>query len=153
MKPSSLRMRAISSFSLEAGESTLACRARMALRMRDRKSATGSVVKLIYFSSTVRSPDEREPATAVMRNSFLVSRFWFLEKRETKNEQPYQDDLETPGISPLSARLRKHKRQMPNLRRKPRGRPQIAQRLCWRDENFGFRASLTRFAVVAMFSS
>ena len=80
-----------------------------------------------------------------------VFSFEFLVRdSKLKTENCYQDDLETPGISPLSARLRKHKRQMPNLRRKPRGLPQIAQRLCWRDENFGFRASLTRFAVVAM---
>jgi hypothetical protein len=38
------------------------------------------------------------------------------------------------------------------LRRKARGRPQIWQRLCWREENFGFFASFTRFAVVAMYS-
>jgi hypothetical protein len=29
----------------------------------------------------------------------------------------YHDDFETPGISPRSASCRKHKRQMPNLRR------------------------------------
>src|SRR5271168_1383272 len=56
----------------------------------------------------------------------------------------------TPGISPLSARERKHKRQMPNLRRNARGRPHRLQRLCWRLENFGFLLSLTRFAVVAI---
>jgi hypothetical protein len=39
---------------------------------------------------------------------------------------------------------------MPNLRRKARGRPQILQRLCLREENLGFFASFTRFAVVAM---
>ena len=61
----------------------------------------------------------------------------------------YQDDFETPGISPRSANWRKHKRQIPNLRRKARGRPQSLQRLCLRVENFGFLASLTRFAVVA----
>src|SRR5471030_3342611 len=63
----------------------------------------------------------------------------------------YQLDLTTPGISPLSASPRKHRRQTPNLRRNARGRPQSWQRLCWRDLNFGLRASLTRFAVVAMF--
>jgi hypothetical protein len=62
----------------------------------------------------------------------------------------YQLDLTTPGISPLSANPRKHRRQTPNLRRKPRGRPQSWQRLCLRQLNFGFRASLTRFAVVAI---
>jgi hypothetical protein len=56
----------------------------------------------------------------------------------------------TPGISPLSASERKHKRQMPNLRKNARGRPQRLQRLCWRLENFGFLLSLTRFAVVAI---
>src|ERR1700693_2107207 len=48
MKPSSLRMRASSSFSLEAGTSTFCWRARMPLRMRVKKSATGSV-KLIVL--------------------------------------------------------------------------------------------------------
>src|SRR5437868_5485206 len=74
----------------------------------------------------------------------------------------YQDDFETPGISPRSANPRKHKRHMPNLRRYARGRPQSLQRLCLRVENLGFCAwlsrarlnfssifaSLTRFAVV-----
>jgi hypothetical protein len=63
----------------------------------------------------------------------------------------YQLDLFTPGISPLSASPRKHKRQMPNLRRKPRGLPHSWHRLCLRLLNFGFRASFTRFAVVAIF--
>jgi hypothetical protein len=62
----------------------------------------------------------------------------------------YQLDLMTPGISPLSASDRKHKRHTPNLRRKPRGRPHSWQRLCLRLENFGFRASFTLFAVVAI---
>src|SRR5436305_3781216 len=64
----------------------------------------------------------------------------------------YQLDLETPGISPLSARPRKHKRHRANLRRYPRGRPHSLQRLCGRVENFCFFRSLTRFAVVAMIS-
>jgi len=50
----------------------------------------------------------------------------------------------------LSASARKHKRQMPNLRKKPRGRPQSWHRLCLRQLNFGFRASFTLFAVVAI---
>jgi hypothetical protein len=66
------------------------------------------------------------------------------------NHHVYQDDFETPGISPRNASMRKHKRQSPNFRRKARGRPQIWQRLCWREENFGFFASFTRFAVVAI---
>src|ERR1700754_130805 len=64
--------------------------------------------------------------------------------------QLYQLDFTTPGISPLSASERKQRRHTPNFRRKARGRPQSWQRLCWRDLNFGFLASLTRFAVVAM---
>jgi hypothetical protein len=62
----------------------------------------------------------------------------------------YQLDLTTPGISPLSASERKHKRQTPNLRKNPRGRPQSWHRLCLRQLNFGFRASFTLFAVVAI---
>src|SRR5258708_11955153 len=65
----------------------------------------------------------------------------------------YQLDLTTPGISPLRASERKQRRHTPNLRRNARGRPQSWQRLCWRDLNFGFLASLTRFAVVAIFYS
>src|SRR5713101_9493165 len=64
----------------------------------------------------------------------------------------YQDDFMTPGISPLSARPRKHKRHRPNFRRKARGRPQIEQRLrCW-VENLGFLFVLAIFAVVAILS-
>src|ERR1035437_8355911 len=66
------------------------------------------------------------------------------------NNSAYQLDLTTPGISPLSASDRKQRRQTPNLRRNARGRPPSWQRLCWRDLNFGLRASLTRFAVVAI---
>jgi hypothetical protein len=62
----------------------------------------------------------------------------------------YQLDLVTPGISPFSAKLRKHSRQTPNFRRNARGRPHSWQRLCLRLLNFGFRASFTRFAVVAI---
>ena len=62
----------------------------------------------------------------------------------------YQLDLTTPGISPLRASPRKQRRHTPNFRRNALGRPQSWQRLCWRDLNFGLRASLTRFAVVAI---
>jgi hypothetical protein len=64
----------------------------------------------------------------------------------------YQDDFETPGISPRNANCRKHRRHRPNFRKNARGRPQILQRLCLRVENFGFLASFTRFAVVAKIS-
>src|SRR5215470_469891 len=98
----------------------------MALRIRARKSATGSVRLIAYSSFKLPVP---QFGTDV-----------------------YHEDFETPGSSPLSASPRKHKRQMPNLRRYPRGRPQILQRLCRRVENFGFLASFTLFAVVAILS-
>src|SRR5262245_27919335 len=44
-------MRAISTFSLEAGISTFWCRARIELRMRASMSATGSVNLIVCFSS------------------------------------------------------------------------------------------------------
>jgi hypothetical protein len=50
----------------------------------------------------------------------------------------------------LSASALKHRRQTPNLRKNPRGRPQSWHRLCLRQLNFGFRASFTLFAVVAI---
>jgi hypothetical protein len=62
-------------------------------------------------------------------------------KASNRARPSYQDDFETPGISPRSASPRKHKRQMPNLRRNARGRPHKLQRLCLRVENFGFFTS------------
>jgi hypothetical protein len=62
----------------------------------------------------------------------------------------YQDDLETPGTSPRSASCRKHNRQMLNLRRYPRGRPQILQRLCCCVENLGFLFALATCDVLAI---
>jgi hypothetical protein len=54
----------------------------------------------------------------------------------------YQLDLTTPGSSPRSAMLRKQIRQMPNFRKKARGRPQRVQRLYFRTLNFGCLAAL-----------
>src|SRR5882757_2931489 len=48
-------MRAISAFSFEAGTSSFWWRERIALRMRVRKSATGSVKLMLSPSSSVRS--------------------------------------------------------------------------------------------------
>jgi hypothetical protein len=64
---------------------------------------------------------------------------------------PYQDDFETPGISPFSARPRKHRRHNPNLRIYARDRPQILQRFFWRVENFGFLFDLAMLDVLAIF--
>src|SRR5271168_3067010 len=108
----------------------------MELRMRVTKSATGSVKLILSPSLPVRS------GYASLENQ--------RECCYDTETVTYQLDLTTPGISPRSASWRKHKRQRPNLRRYARGRPQILQRLCWRLENFGLRASLTLFAVVAM---
>jgi hypothetical protein len=49
----------------------------------------------------------------------------------------YQLDLVTPGISPVSASLRKSIRQRPNFRMKARGRPHSRHRLCCCTRNFG----------------
>src|SRR4249920_2737 len=65
-------------------------------------------------------------------------------------DPPYQLDFWTPGSSPWRANLRKHRRQSSNLRMKPRGRPQLLQRLrCW-VENFGLRESLTILEILAI---
>src|SRR6476646_4438645 len=142
--------------------------------MRASKSATGSV-KLIFvyllLSSPVCSGSAGEPAVTYCKTGywFLVlgpsltvfgrshklfsfSTSLFAQAKYQLPNTNYQELFETPGISPLSARPRKHKRQRPNLRRKARGRPQMLQRLrCW-VENFGFLFVLAIFAVVAIFS-
>src|SRR5581483_451616 len=147
-------MRAISSFNLEAGISTFWCRALIELRMRVSMSATGSVNLIVCFSSVAR-------LLRVKRRT--CGDFFFGHPTDGRPYGTatclYQDDLETPGISPRNASPRKHKRQMPNLRKYARGRPQILQRLCLRVENLGFftfcgltllsAPSFTRFAVVA----
>src|SRR3970282_1626402 len=46
MKPSSLRISAILTFSFEEGTSTFSCSARLALRMRVSRSAIGSVIDI-----------------------------------------------------------------------------------------------------------
>ena len=81
----------------------------------------------------------------------LLQLFWPLAHQPLATAF-YQDDFETPGISPFSASERKHKRQMPNLRRYARGRPQILQRLCCRVENLGFLFALATCDVLAIVS-
>jgi hypothetical protein len=137
-------------------------------------SATGSVnliVLLLLVARLLRSlyssspKNQRRPV--IRPASFVVARPLIpaparcsCERRRADDLRLfYQDDFETPGISPRKAKPRKHKRQMPNLRIYARGRPQILQRLCLRVENFGFftcagltllsAPSFTRFAVVA----
>src|SRR5580658_2662489 len=72
----------------------------------------------------------------------------------------YQLAFTTPGTSPFSASCRKHRRQIPYLRRNARGRPQRQQRLRCRHANFGFffcscaslfaSACLRDFAILAV---
>src|SRR5512140_1433548 len=62
----------------------------------------------------------------------------------------YQLDLMTPVISPCSARLRKQRRHIWNLRRNARGRPHSGQRLYWRTGNFSFRFACAIFESFAM---
>src|SRR5271154_6898756 len=115
-------MRAISVFSFDAGTSNFWWRARMELRMRVTKSATGSVKLILSPPLPVRC--------GLLPGAEPAGMFWL--------HGYYQLDFTTPWISPRSANWRKHKRHRPNLRRYARGRPQILQRLCWRLENFGF---------------
>src|SRR5580765_8130989 len=124
-------MRAISSFKREAGTSTFCFRAWSAFRTRVSMSATGSVNLIVCFS--LSHPFAPHPAEnlqqlvpSLVRRSLLAVDLLAAPLRTTNDERPttlYQDDFETPGISPRSASWRKHKRQMPNLRRKARGRP------------------------------
>jgi hypothetical protein len=148
------------------------------LRTLVSMSATGSVNLIVCFSlSRPFAPHYREPAAACYFSTLLQQLFVIPHSRNSAGEEPaspplpamlwrrvhlYHEDFETPGISPRNASPRKHRRQMPNLRRKARGRPHSWQRLCRREENFGtgcffsraasnffsIFASLTRFAVV-----
>jgi hypothetical protein len=122
-------------------------------------SATGSVNLIVLLLLVLPSVCRGGPAIGSRRGTRNGSVYYprrihrsAICQTQRQNNRPYnyQDDFMTPGISPCSASLRKHKRQMPNLRRNARGRPHRLQRLCCRLENFGFLASFTRFAVVAI---
>src|SRR5215831_3598217 len=67
----------------------------------------------------------------------------------------YHEALRTPGISALFASIRKHRRQILNLRWYPRRRPQIEQRLYFRVLNFGSSFCLTfqRMLAIESFSN
>src|SRR3954462_9258137 len=105
-------MRASSVFSLEAGTSTLGWRAWIAFRTRVSMSAMGSLVIVLLL---LRPGFPRPCGASGLSHLRACAR--------------YQLAFVTPGISPLRASWRKHSRQMPNLRRKARGRPQRQQRL------------------------
>src|SRR5690349_7126875 len=55
-----------------------------------------------------------------------------------------------PGIMPLWASWRRHRRQMPNLRYTARGRPHRRQRDCWRVLYLGVRCEATILEVLAI---
>src|ERR1039458_3221872 len=145
-------MRAISTFSLECGTSTFWCRALMALRTRVKKSETGSVKLMLYISSNRRSlafaRTLRASASSTLGKEPAATDY----PTTFRQSLPYQLDFMTPGISPFRARPRKHRRQIPNLRRKARGRPQIWQRLCCRTGNLGFLFALAILDVFAIVS-
>src|SRR5579864_8113937 len=118
-------MRRSSDLSLEAGTSTFWWRERMALRIRVRKSATGSVnliFLLLLKSSPVCSAQRRTRGDGLCELGNCVIAQLKIDAppitRLPDHSIPFHhDDFETPGISPRSASPRKHKRQMPNLRR------------------------------------
>src|SRR3954452_10069528 len=100
-------MRAISAFSLEAGTSTFGWRAWIALRTRVSMSAMGSLVIVLLLRLRPGLSAERKLPDHASRHQLAFV---------------------TPGISPFRASWRKHSRQMPNLRRNARGRPQRQHR-------------------------
>src|SRR5258707_2331193 len=113
--------------------STFWCRAWSALRTLVSISATGSVNLIVCFSS--RHPFAPHSAENLQRLARLlvVSRWWLANAptNDCSQDAPatklvrlgqrlttyYHDDFAKPGISPRSARSRKHKRHRPNLRR------------------------------------
>src|SRR6516165_1035015 len=105
----------------------------MPFRIRVSISAIGSVTAIVGYRRSSALPGTfGSPGGSV---SFSPIRFFGL-------VFAYQLDLVTPGISPLSASCRKHKRHIWNLRRTPRGRPQMRHRFLKRILNLGFLASL-----------
>src|SRR5262249_16353355 len=100
-------------------------RAWSALRTRVSISATGSVNLIVCFSLShpfAPRPAEnlRRRVTSIVRGLSFVVGLLAGPLRTTNDQRAttvYQDDFETPGISPRSANCRKHKRQMPNFRR------------------------------------
>src|SRR3954454_15739215 len=62
----------------------------------------------------------------------------------------YQLDFVMPGMKPLCASSRRHRRQIPNLRYAARGRPQRRQRECARVLYFGVRFAATILEVLAI---
>src|SRR5689334_14226246 len=119
-------MRAISVFSLEAGTSTLAWRAWIALRTRVSMSAMGSLVIVLLPKALARRRGDAEKNQKNLLRIFLRDS---ASPRQKHGFSLYQLAFTTPGISPFRASLRKHRRQTPNFLRYARGRPHRQQRL------------------------
>lgn len=65
---------------------------------------------------------------------------------------PYQEDLTTPGSSPLWAFSRRQIRQIPKNRMYPESRPQMLHRLYDRVLNFGLRFCFSIKHFLAIYS-
>ena len=91
--------------------------------------------------------DAREPSSAYRLNSLLsfLLLVWFVFIFN------YQDAFLIPGISPFDASSRKHRRQIPNRRMYPLGRPQRAHLLRYLTVNLRSFVSLIIFDFLAMF--
>src|SRR5213596_2257801 len=98
--PSSLRMRAISSFNFDAGTSTRECLAETAFRIRANMSAIGSV--MLYSVKRFQIFDCRFAIEGSPRWAFQIANL----KSKIANYL-YQLDFTTPGICPCKANSRK----------------------------------------------
>ena len=144
--PSSFRMRAISTFTLEAGMSARWCRAWRPFRIRVNMSAIESVGTAILSQSPNSGIGAITAIAIYMISMHIPASFLnpgFIHR--TPATPAYQLDLVTPGISPRSANWRKQRRHKSNFRRYPRGRPHRRQRFLWRILYLGF---LTSFAII-----
>src|ERR1039458_9050020 len=139
-------MRAISTLSLEWGTSTFCWRALMALRTRVKKSETGSVKLMLYFSS------KRHPLASRALAPALDRRCGKNLRRRTCLFAQLPTRLRDPGNLAPQGQISECKRQSPNLRRYPRARPHILQRLCCRVENLSFFFVLAICDVLAIVS-
>src|SRR5712691_7081474 len=128
MKPSSRRMRAISTRIRLTGTETVSCRAPAALRTRVSMSATEAFDAPAPFGRTFLGAATFRGAGRSGRGSPCTSLI-ALSCSSFDIPYLYQLDFVTPGSSPMRARSRKQIRQRPNFRMKPRGRPQTWHRL------------------------
>ena len=109
--PASQRFRALDS----------ATAAREAAKAAEKAKATEKAAKdTLRQAEDTLPPAEISPPLASLGNR---------PNSKPRRENPYQDDLRTPGIRPWRDMSRKAIRERPNLRMNPRGRPDIWHRL------------------------